>query len=51
MTAESQNSIILQNLDCIKVDDIHLLCGPGYLQIHLKYGSKKLQKEGFLYFS
>lgn len=51
MTSESQNRVILQNLDWIKVDDIYLLCGPGYFQLHLEYNSKKLQKEGFLYFS
>lgn len=46
MTSESQNRVILQNLDCIKANDIHLLCGSRYFQLHLKYHSKNLQKKG-----
>lgn len=35
MTSESENKAILQNLDWIEADDIHLLRGSGYSQLHL----------------
>lgn len=49
-TSESQNRVILQDLDQVEVNEIHLLYGPEYFQLHLLYHSKELKHEEFLYF-